>query len=94
MRNAIYYKVSTRFVHGAGQQVKFEEIFISSIRAAWPYPDDKKLPPAPLDASDEEPYFDDTTPTDADAAQFVCGLFELFGEEVPVYVRARTHVAA
>ena len=69
-------------------------MFVSCIRAAWPYPDDKKFPAVPLDAPEEESYFDDTTPTDANAAQFICGLFELFGEEVPAYVRARTHAPA
>jgi hypothetical protein len=55
-------------------------------RAAWPQVDDKTKPPEPLSEREEKAYFDDHTPTQEEALEFVCTLFSLSGLEVPAHL--------
>jgi hypothetical protein len=88
MRNACYYAAQKAIQGVGGKQVSFSDRFIASVRAAWPYPDDKLKPPEPLTELEEEAYFDDHTPNEEEAADFVRALFTTSGLEVPEHLRS------
>jgi hypothetical protein len=83
----VHNAISAAFVHEAGSQIAYDPIFLSSVRVAWPFPDDKTKPPEPLSADEEEVYFDESISNAQAAAKFVGAVFYVHCEEPPEHVR-------